>query len=113
MESRFGNKRRGKRFYLFPLVILALIAIGGLAVMLLWNAVITEIFPSVQRLNYGRAVGLLVLCRILFGGFKGRPGFRQNDGARRGPPWREKMSRMTEEEREKFRAQWRERCQKK
>lgn len=111
MERRFGNRRRGKRFFIFPLVAIAFAAIGGLIVMLLWNNIITTVIPSVKSLNYGQAIGLLVLCRILFGGFKGRPGFRPpNEGMRRGQAWREKMSNMTEEERAKFREEWRERC---
>lgn len=110
MERRFGNGRRGKRFYIFPLVAIGFAAIGGLVVMLLWNNIIPLVIPSVRKLNYGQAVGLLVLCRILFGGFKGRPGFRPGEGMRRGQAWREKMSNMTEEERAKFREEWKERC---
>jgi hypothetical protein len=113
MERRFRNRRRGKRFFIFPLVAIAFAAIGGLVVMLLWNNIITAVIPSVKPLNYGQAIGLLVLSRILFGGFRGRPpgGFRPGEGMRRGgPAWREKMSNMTEEERAKFREEWKERC---
>lgn len=57
-----------------PIVTLALLAGIAVVVMLLWNAII----PSVIGwgvLSYLQAVGLLALCRLLFGsfsGFKGR-----------------------------------------
>lgn len=113
MEHRSHYRRRGKRFFIFPLVAIAFIALGGLVVMLLWNAIIPEVIPSVKKLNYGQAVGILVLSRILLGGFKGRPGFRPGQGMRGGPPWREKMSHMTEEERARFREEWKNRCNRK
>jgi hypothetical protein len=113
MERRFGNRRRGgRRFFILPLVAIAFAALGGLVVMLLWNNIIPMVIPSVRKLNYGQAVGLLVLSRILFGGFRGRPGGSFGPGGMRrgGPPWREKMNNMTDEERTKFREEWRERC---
>ncbi|MFI3295397.1 MAG: hypothetical protein R3Y19_05195 [Rikenellaceae bacterium] len=50
-----------------PIIIIAIVALASLVVMLLWNSII----PSVVgwgALNYLEAVGLLVLCRILFSG---------------------------------------------
>ena len=62
----------------FPLMMLAFVLAGGLAVMLLWNNIVVRVIPGVRNLNYWQALGLLVLCRILFGGFRGGfgPGFR-------------------------------------
>lgn len=77
-------------------------------VRLLWNAILPEVM-AVQPLSYGQALGLLVLCRILFGGF----GFR---GAWRGGPprrFREKWMNMDETERAQFKEAWRRRCEKK
>jgi hypothetical protein len=102
MNTSFKNRRK---FFIFPLVGLAFVAVAGLLVMLLWNAILPSVFSNVGSLTYLHAVGLLILCRILFGGFKGgRPGFKS------GPPWRQKAMNMTPEEREKFREEWRERC---
>ena len=114
MERRFGRGSKGKRYFMFPLVAIAFAAAGGLAVMLLWNNIIPAVIPGVSSLSYLQAIGLLVLCRILVGGFKGRPGgFRPgHEGWRPGPGWREKMNNMTEEERTKFREEWKERCRK-
>lgn len=35
--------------------------------MLLWNKIIPNLFPTVGTLTYWHAMGLLVLCKILFG----------------------------------------------
>ena len=51
------------------LVILALL---GWIVMLLWNWIVPHLFAGSTPLDYWRALGLLVLCRILVGGFGGR-----------------------------------------
>jgi len=63
---------RGHGFRMF-LGFLGLLALFGLAVMLLWNAVLPGLV-GVGQLDYPRAVGLLALCRLLFGGLG--PGFR-------------------------------------
>lgn len=56
--------------------VLALGCIAGLGglVMWLWNAVVPDLFAGAQSIDYLHALGLLVLCRILFGGFHGRGG---------------------------------------
>ena len=68
-------------------------------VMWLWNWLMPAVF-GLHAISYWQALGLLVLSKILFGGFRGRPGF--------GRDWRARMIRrwddMTPEEREKFRA---------
>lgn len=105
MNTLFKHKRK---FLFYPLIFSAFILAGGYAVLFLWNAILPEVIPAVGKLNYPQAIGLLVLCRILFGGFKGRGGYGGPGG--KGYGWREKMSNMTEEEREKFKAEWKERC---
>jgi len=75
-----------------------LIAGVGLVVMELWNAVLPDLFGW-QPISYVQAMGILVLSRILFGGFRGGGG-----PARR---WRRRMlerwHHMTPEERRTFR----------
>ena len=44
------------------------IAFGGVVVLLLWNWLMPDIF-DLRRLTFWEALGLLALCRILFGGF--------------------------------------------
>jgi hypothetical protein len=75
------------------LLILAAIAILASAVMWLWNLVVPALFAGAHNIDYSHALGLLVLCRILFGGFRGHRG-----GWGRGH-WR-RWAAMTPQERE-------------
>lgn len=85
----------------------AVLVFGGL-VMLLWNNILPSVL-GVGTLTFWQAVGLLVLCRILFGGFRGgRPGGGPHAWQRR--KMRQRWMQMSDEDREKFRAEWRERC---
>jgi hypothetical protein len=76
----------------------AFVAMFGFVVMGLWNWLMPALFGS-NSIGYWQAFGLLVLSRILFGGFRGVGG--------RGEDWRRRMmercEQMTPEEREKFR----------
>ena len=80
------------------LVILA-ITVLSFAVMWLWNHLMPVIF-GLHAISFWQALGLLALSKILFSGFRGRPGFSRD--------WRMRMIRrwedMSPEEREKFRA---------
>ncbi|PRY09178.1 hypothetical protein B0G80_8346 [Paraburkholderia sp. BL6669N2] len=82
--------------------LLVVVAIGvlGWVVMTLWNWVIPALFVGARAIDFAHALGLLVLSRILFGGFRGHGGWRER---RR---WR-KWEAMTPEEREHFRTAWR------
>ncbi len=94
--------------YFFLLLIPAFLAVLGGVVMVLWNAVLPDVFGW-RRVTYGQALGLLVLCRILFGGFHFGP--RRFGSPFGGPPphVREKWMRMSEEERANFKEAWRKR----
>lgn len=104
-----GKMRRPWKFLLFPLVVVAMVFLAGTAVQYLWNAILPAV-TGVRSLTFWQAVGLLVLCRLLFGGFRGG-GWR---GARRrggpSPRMRERWMQMSEEERARFRAEWKQRC---
>ncbi len=56
------------------LVLVAAAALAGV-VMLLWNAVMPAVLAGARVMDYWQALGLLVLCRILFGGFRGGGGW--------------------------------------
>jgi hypothetical protein len=83
--------------------LLVIVAIGvlGWVVMSLWNWVIPALFAGARTIDFAHALGLLVLSRILFGGFRGHGG-----GWRQRRHWR-KWEAMTPEEREHFQSAWR------
>jgi hypothetical protein len=84
---------RRKLIFFAPLAIAGValfVFIGGEIVKLLWNGLLPDLFGW-RPVTFWQALGLLVLCRILFGGL-GRHG-----GGRR------MTSNMTREERERFR----------
>jgi hypothetical protein len=84
---------------------LLFIAIGGVIVQQLWNWLVPSLFGW-RAITFWQAIGLLALCRILFGGFgfhrSGRGGLRRRMAGR----W----ERWTPEEQERFRAAMRARC---
>jgi hypothetical protein len=88
--------------------------IGGEVVKLLWNWLAPALF-GLGQITFWQALGLLALCRILFGGFGlGGGGHRSRSGGRMRRRMRERMDerweQMTPEERERFRQGMRGRC---
>lgn len=69
--------------------------------MQLWNWLLPPLFGW-RTLGFWQALGLLALCRILFGGLG------HHNGHRGRGRWEGRCKRMTPEEREKFRAAMRE-----
>jgi len=92
MTSRW--RRRAWKFA--PLAILAMAAFG-FVVMYLWNWLAPTVFGG-HTINYWQAWGIIILSKILFGGFSGRSGHGGNWQRR----MRERWEQMTPEEREKF-----------
>jgi hypothetical protein len=93
------------------MLLIAPLAIGGFAlfiwlVMLLWNGVLATA-TGVKTITYWQAAGIFVLSKILFG-FNG--GWGGKRGSMRSNMMREKFSNMTPEEREQFKAEWKNRC---
>ncbi|GHT14209.1 hypothetical protein AGMMS4956_11630 [Bacteroidia bacterium] len=94
-----------KHFILHPIFALAAAAGFSAVVMLLWNALVPAIF-GLAVINFWQALGLLVLARLLFGGF-GWSGFaghhcRHAHGGFGKNPIREKWKKMSTEERKEF-----------
>jgi uncharacterized membrane protein len=99
--------RKMKIVFMVPLGILAMalfVFVGGEIVQHLWNWLLPGLFGW-HLITFWQALGLLILCRILFGGF-GMHGPR-------GPKMRGRMKDgcepMTPEERERVRERMRER----
>jgi hypothetical protein len=98
-----------RKWFLIPLAILAIplfILIGGEIVMHLWNWLLPPLFGW-RQLTFWQALGLLALCRILFGGF-GRHG-SGHSGFRHRMQGKDRCGQMTPEERERFRQRMRDR----
>jgi hypothetical protein len=89
---------------LVVLLFLLFIAIGGVVVQQLWNWLLPPLF-GVPAIGFLQALGVLALCRILFGGF-GRRGMARSGIRRR---MAARCEHMSPEERERFRQRVRER----
>jgi hypothetical protein len=90
----FSRRKRFIWFFILaPVAFATFVFVGGVVVMQLWNWLLPSLF-RVPAITFWQALGLLVLCRILFGGFG-----MHGRGPRRGGPW----VHMTPEERERFR----------
>jgi hypothetical protein len=98
------NVPRPVKFVLMVIFATLALVLVGYVVMLLWNALMPAIF-GLKTIGYWQAVGLLILSKIFFGSFRGRP----NHSTR----WRhslERWEKMTPEDRERFRQGMRQRC---
>ena len=87
------------------LLVLMVAAVVARVVMSLWNWLMPALF-GLHVIGFWQALGLVVLSKILFGGFRGPRGPHMH--------WRSRMmerwEKMTPEEREKFRAGMKGRC---
>lgn len=100
--------RLKKLIWIAPLAILGMlifIVIGGEIVRLLWNWLLPPLFGW-REVTFWQALGLLALCRILFGGSGWRRGSMRSNMRRH---MKERYGHMTPEERERFRQRMRER----
>ncbi len=83
------------------LIVAAILAILTFVVMRLWNWLTPALFGW-HTITFWQALGIIVLCKILFCGF--RPGHHQKEHW----AWKRRMferwESMTPEEREKFKA---------
>jgi hypothetical protein len=90
--------------YLIPLFVvlgIGAVALFGWIVMSLWNAALVPA-TGAAVISFWQAMGLLVLSRILVGGFGG-------GGKSRGSHMRNKWAQMTPQEKEQFKAYCRKR----
>lgn len=108
----FTNKgypgRRKIEFLFVPVIILLFFGVAAL-VQYLWNTILPGALHA-GVVTYWQAAGVLLLSRVLFGRFHfGGRGGRNNMGE---PPMplREKWTNMNDEERAKFKEEFRERC---
>jgi len=101
------NIKYRKKLFLIPLGVAALLTLISYVVMQLWNHLLPDIM-HVSTITYWQAMGIFILCKILFGFGKGGGG---------GAPWmrrkemmNERFKNMSPEERDRFKQQWKDRC---
>ena len=102
-----------KRYWMFRAVrmvlfLAAFVLLAGLAVMLLWNALVPAIFDGPQ-ITWIQALGLLILARILAGG-GGRGGFGASRRGRWRERWESKVASMSPDDRKKWQAEFGRSC---
>jgi hypothetical protein len=97
-----------KRRLSYALFYLVLFFVLSFAVMFLWNYLLPPV-THLPIIKYWQALGLMLLCRVLFGGFN----FRGFFGRREGPPriLKDKLMTMDEADRAAFKEEWRKRCE--
>jgi hypothetical protein len=94
------------RFIFIPLGIAAFLSLTGFVVMSLWNYLLPAIL-HVGAITFWQAIGIFILCKILFGFGRG--------GHKGGAPWmrhrmEERFKNMTPEEKEKFKEKMMQKC---
>lgn len=97
--------RTGKLLGILALGIVAL----GFVVMLLWNAIVPDLFQG-STLTFPQAVGLLLLSHILlrgWGPWRYAGGWRHDRWKHR---FEEKLASLSPEDQEKFKEEWRRKC---
>jgi hypothetical protein len=105
----YNNNFKNKKFHPFKILgmagmVVLFVGIAGAVVMFLWNAIIPEV-TGWKPLTYWQAIGILVLFKILFGGFRRGSGRDQ----RRRSRWKEmrnKWKGMDPEERKQMKEKW-------
>lgn len=106
MRQRFNERK----IIGFIFLGLAAVALFTLLVMSLWNAILVPVL-HVGAVSFWQAAGILVLSKILFGGFKGRGGGPWGGRGRHFKyEMREKWANMSPEEKDKMKQEWRHRC---
>lgn len=101
------NKRNKMVF--MPFIFAGMFLLISYVVMLLWNAIPATIIAGVATITFPKAMGLLVLSKILFGGFPA--GRHKSSGGCRN--MKDKFRNMSLEEKEKFKEEWKERFEQK
>jgi len=97
------RSRRLKFILLFILLAPVAVFVFGKVIMLLWNNILTPVL-HVSEITFWQGLGILVLAKILFGGFSGRGGSGQYYRKQR-MMW----DSMTPEQKERFKEEWKKR----
>jgi len=86
---------------------IAAIVLFTVVVMGLWNAILPAVL-GVKTITFIQALGILLLSKILFGGFRG--GWRGGRHHEWKQNMKDKWDTMTPDQRDRFKAEWKNRC---
>lgn len=91
------RRSRGGKVFMILVCVVAFVSLFSFIVMKLWNAILPDVL-HVSTISFWQAMGILVLSKILFGGFGGW-GHKKHEWKKKlGEKWQD----MTPEERIKF-----------
>jgi hypothetical protein len=89
---------KAQRIAKFVVLGIVFFVVFGFVIMALWNWLMPALF-GLPKIGYWQALGIFLLSKLIFGGFRGGGGPHRD--------WRHRMKerwgKMTPEEREKFR----------
>jgi hypothetical protein len=106
----FKNSTYPKRKIFFFILLAPVLFFGiGAIVMLLWNAILPAII-HVETINFWQAIGLLLLSKILFSGFRHGYSHRHPYSHSKHSYLRDKWLNMSDEEKAKFKENWKNCC---
>ncbi len=103
-HERFTGKRPKK--WLFLIIIPAVLALVSSLIMVLWNAILPDLLGT-KPITFWQSAGLFLLCKILFGNFRGPSGNRRFG---RGNTWNPNQTEDMKTARESLKEEWRRRC---
>ena len=106
----YNNKRFWfRKGVMFVILFIGAVLLFGMVVMFLWNAILPAVL-HVSTITFAQALGILVLSKILFGGFKG--GNRRPESHHKyNQDSLNRWMHMSREERFKMRDEWKERSE--
>jgi len=98
-----------KKLIFIPFAAAAFLALVGFVVMSLWNYLLPGLL-HVGVITFWQALGLFILCKILFGFGKGGHGMRGGGNSWWRGRMEERFKNMSPEDMEKFRQKMKNRC---
>lgn len=107
MERKSNNWKMKKLFK--GLFMLCLLFLLPFIIMSLWNAILPEVLDA-HTITYWQALGLFILSRILFGGFRCGGSGRCGKSGSGKAGFRQKFMNMSDEEKIAFKERWKNRC---